>query len=132
MVIVKVSVELLLDYSDGKDYTRNSDQKLIFASIASDEDAILTISNENKSRSKVIMRLDSISNFEEDKLSSSGELPFNDGLVESVLAFDVIPDKYKSEFKKILDLKKTTPGATNNAVTKSIVKKLNDWGITEI
>lgn len=130
--IVKVSVELLLDYSDGKDYTRNSDQKLIFASIASDEDAILTISNENKSRSKVIMRLDSISNFEEDKLSSSGELPFNDGLVESVLAFDVIPDKYKSEFKKILDLKKTTPGATNNAVTKSIVKKLNDWGITEI
>lgn len=130
--IVKVPVEQLLDYKDGKNYTRNSDQKLIFASIASDEDAILTISNDNKSRSKVVMRLDSISNFEEDKLSSTGESPFNDGIIENVIAYDVIPGKYKNEFKKILDLKKTTAGSTNNAVTKGIVEKLNDWGITEI
>ncbi len=129
--IVKVSVEELLEYSN-RDYSRNTDSKLIFASLANTEDAILTISKEDKTRPKVVMRLDRLSNFEEGRLMDSGEMPYNDGLVSEVLAYDIISKEYLDDFKGILGRPKTSPGHPENAVTKGMVNKLHKWGITEI
>lgn len=129
--ITKVPVEELLDYQP-RDYSRYADAKLIFASIANDDDALLTVSRENKTRPKVVMRMDTISSFEEGKLMDSGVLPFNEKLASEFLAFDIIPSKYKHQFDGILDKIKSFVGYPTNTVTKPMVNTLHLWGINEI
>ena len=129
--IVKVSIEELLEYTN-REYSRNTESKLIFATIANKDDAILTISKENKTRPKVLMRLDRLANFEERRLMDSGEMPYNEGLVSEILAYDVIPNEYIEDFKGILERPKTSPGHPENSVTKGMVNKLHLWGIKEI
>ena len=129
--IVKASVEELLEYNN-REYSRSTESKLIFASLANKDDAILSISKENKSRPKVVMRLDRLSNFEEERLMDNGELPFNDGLASETLAYEVIPQEYIDDFKGILDRPKTSPGFPENNVTRGMVNKLHLWGIKEI
>ena len=129
--IVKASVEELLEYQD-REYARYSGAKLIFASIANEDDIILTISKENKTRPKVVMRADSLSKFEDGRLLDSGTMPCNDGLMSEILAYEVIPAKYRSEFNGILDKKETQVGFQAGPSTKGIVNKLHLWGVTEI
>ncbi len=129
--IVKVSVEELLEYQN-RDYSRNTESKLIFASLANDDAAVLTISKEDKTKPKTLMRLDRVSNFKEGRLMDSGELPYNEGLLSEVLAFDVIPSEYIEDFKGILERPKTSLGYPENNVTRGMVNKLRLWGITEI
>ena len=129
--IVKVSVEELLEYQN-REYSRNTESKLIFASLANDDDAVLTISKEDKTRPRKLMRLDRVSNFKEERLMDSGELPYNEGLMSEVLAFDVIPSEYIEDFKGIMERPKTSLGYPDNNVTRGMVNKLHLWGITEI
>ena len=130
--IVKVSVEELLDYNNNREYSRYAESKLIFASLANKNDAILTIAKENKTRPKVQIRLDKLSFFEEGKLMNSGEMPYNEGLASEILGYDVIPYDQIKDFKGILDKPKTTLGQPENGVTKGMINKLRLWGITEI
>ena len=129
--IVKVSVEEILEYTN-REYSRYTDSKLIFATIANEGDAVLTISKEDKTRPKTLMRLDPLSIFEEERLTDSGVLPYNEGLASEILAYDVIPAEYLEDFKGIMDRPKTTLGYPDNTVTKPMVNKLHLWGITEI
>ncbi len=129
--IVKVSVEELMEYSNSE-YSRNTESKLIFATIAKEEDAVLTISKEDKTRPKNMMRLDRLSNMDEGKLLDSGDLPYNEGLASRILAFDVMPSEYLGDFTKILDRPKTSLGFPDNPVTKDVVNKLHLMGIKEI
>ena len=129
--IVKVSVEELLDYKS-TEYSRYAESKLVFASIAKEGDAVLTISKEDKNRPKVMMRLDKLSNFEESRLMDSGELPYNEGLASEILAYEIIPNADIEDFKGILDRPKTSLGYPDNPVTKGMINKLHLWGITEI
>lgn len=129
--IVKVPVEELLDYQN-REYFRNTESKLIYASLANDDDAVLTISKENKTRPKTLMRLDCVSSFKENRLNDSGELPYNEGLMSEILAFDVIPSEYKEDFQGLMERPKTTLGYPLNTVTKGMVNKLHLWGIKEI
>jgi hypothetical protein len=105
---------------------------LIFASVAKKDDAILTISKEDKSKPRTMMRLDMLSNFEEGKLLDCGELPYNEGMMDKILAYDVIPHEAIGDFKGILDRPKNSLGHTNNAVVVGMVNKLHLWGIKEI
>lgn len=129
--IVKVSVEELLKYTN-REYSRNMESKLIFASIADKNDAIITISQEDKARGKVVIRLDQLSNIEEGRLMDSGKMLFNEGLISKVLAYDIIPSRYIEEFKGILDKPRTIAGYPENSATKRIIEKLHRWGIIEI
>lgn len=129
--VVKVSVEELLEYTN-REYSRNMENKLIFASIADQNDTIITISKEDKTRGKVVMRLDRLSSVEEGRLMDSGKMLFNEGLISKVLAYDVIPSRYIEEFKGILDKPRTIAGYPENSVTKRIIEKLHRWGIIEI
>lgn len=129
--IVKVSVEELLEYQD-REYSRNTKSKLIFASIANDDAAVLTISKEDKTKAKALMRLDRVSNFKEQRLMDSGEQPYNEGLMGKVLAFDIIPDEYVEDFKGILERPKTLLGYPESNTTRDMVNKLHLLGITEI
>ena len=129
--IVKASVEELLDYSS-REYSRYAESKLIFASIAKGNDAVLTISKEDKTKSKVVMRLDSLSKFDEGKLMDSGKLPYNEGVVGQALTYEIIPNEHIDFFSGILDKPKTTPGFPKNSNTKNMINKLHSWGINEI
>lgn len=129
--IVKVSVEELLEYRN-TEYSRNTENKLIFASLAKKDDAVLTISKENKTRPKKMMRLDKLSNYDEERLMDSGEMPYNEGLASEILGYDVIPSEFIEDFKGILDRPRTSLGYPENTVTKGMVNKLHLWGITEI
>ena len=130
--IVKVPIEELLEYNINRDYSRNTDYKLIFATIANKNDAILTIAKENKTKPKTIMRLDKLSNIEVERLTGDGEIPYNEGLISKILAYDVIPSKNLPDFKNILDRPKTFAGYPKSDATKDIVNRLHLWGICEI
>lgn len=129
--IAKVPVEELMDYQQ-RDYSRHADSRLVFASIAYPDDAVLTISKEDKTHPKVVMRLDQLSTFEEGKLMDQGQMPFNDGLMSEIMAYEVIPAKYVHEFDGILDRKKNFIGYPANNVTKPMVNTLHLWGVKEI
>ncbi len=129
--IAKVPVEELLEYQQ-RDYSRNADSKLVFASIANADDAIMTISKENKTRPKVVMRLDYLSTFDEGKLMDPGMMPYNEGLMSEIMAYEIIPAKYIHDFDGILDKKKSFIGYPANDVTKPMVNTLHLWGVKEI
>jgi hypothetical protein len=129
--IVKVPVEELLDYQH-RDYSRYAESKLVFATIADDDDAIMTISKEDKTRPKVVMRLDHLSSFDEGKLMDPGQLPYNEGLMSEIMGYEVIPAQYVPDFEGILDKKKTFIGYPANNVTRPMVNTLHLWGINEI
>jgi hypothetical protein len=115
-----------------REYSRHADSKLMFASIAGDADAIMIISKENKTHPKVVMRLDHLSSFDEGKLMDPGQLPYNEGLMSEVMAYEIIPAKYVPDFEGILDKKKTFIGYPANNVTKPMVNTLHLWGVKEI
>lgn len=129
--IVKVLVKELLEYQN-REYSRNTESKLIFASLAKDDDAVLTISMEDKTKPKTLMRLDLVSIFNEGRLNDCGERPFNEGLMRVVLAYDIIPNGDIEDFKVILGRPKTSLGYPVNDITRKVVDKLHQWGIKEI
>ena len=129
--IVKVPIEELLDFNS-REYTRNQDCRLIFASLAGEDDAVLTIAKENKSRPKTFMRLDRLQNFETGRLTDSGEIPYNEGLAGEILAYDIVPGEYIDDFRGIIDRPKSSLGQSSASGTKSITNKLHLWGINEI
>ena len=129
--VVKVPVEELMDYQQ-RDYSRNADSKLLFASIAKPEDGVMTISKENKTRPNVVMRLDYLSKFDEGKLMDPGTLPYNEGLMSEIMAYEIIPAKYLHDFDGILDKKRTFIGYPANNVTRPMVNALHLWGVKEI
>ena len=129
--IVKVPVEELLYYQH-RDYSRYAESKLVFATIADNDDAIMTISKEDKTHPKVVMRLDHLSSFDEGKLMDPGQLPYNEGLMSEIMGYEVIPAQYVPDFEGILDKKKTFIGYPANNVTRPMVNTLHLWGINEI
>lgn len=129
--IVKVFVEELLEYKN-RDYARNTESKLVFATIANEKDAILTISKEDKARPKVFMRLDRLSTFESERLADSGKRTYNDGLASAILAYEVIPNEYLEEFNGIMEKPRTSLGYPKSPTTQEMINKLHLWGVNEI
>ena len=78
------------------------------------------------------MRADSLSNFEETRLMDGGELPYNEGLMGEILAYEVIPAKFVAEFEGVLNKPKTSLGYPDNALNSGIINRLHEWGIREI
>lgn len=64
------------------------------------------------------MRADSLSKFEDGRLLDSGTMPCNDGLMSEILAYEVIPAKYKSEFNGILDKKENSGWLPSRTINK--------------
>ncbi len=129
--IVRVPIKELLGTTN-REYARNTDSKLIFASIAKLDDAVLTISLENKTRPKALMRLDTVSKLEEDHITGGGNLPCNEGLMGKVLAFDVIPSEHKDLFSSVLDNTKSFLGYPASPYTQTMIDQIHAWGIEEI
>ena len=129
--IVKIPVEELLDFNSGE-YARNQDCRLIFASLAGEDDAVLTIARESKSRPKTFMRADTLRNFEAGRLTDKGDIPYNEDLAGEILAYDIIPSEHIDDFKGIVDRPRTSLGQSSASGTRGMINKLHLWGINEI
>lgn len=129
--IVKIPVEELLDFNSST-YARNQESRLIFASLAGEEDGVLTIAKESKSKPKTFMRVDRLQNFETGRLTDKGEIPYNEDLAGEILAYDIIPSEHLGDFKGIIDRPKTSLGQSSASGTRGMINKLYLWGINEI
>lgn len=128
--IVKVPVNELIEFQE-RDYSRYNDSKLFFASIAHNNDAIMTIGRENKGKQKTFIRLDSIKTIEEGKLMDSGQQPCNEGLISDVISYDIVPHNELSIFAQMLDRPKTSVGAAFYSLKSDVKEKLLSWGHCE-
>lgn len=116
--VAKVPVRELLSYDDSRVYSRFPDANLIFASIASAEDALLLATKDSK-KQKVSIRVDDLSKFEERKLTSKGEVVCNQDLFTDVVLYEIIPAAQKSDFKFVSNFKETTTGSVYSDGTKA-------------
>ncbi len=126
--IVRVPVCELIEFQE-RDYARYNDSKLLFASIAHEDDAIMTIGKENKGKQKPFIRLDSITCFDEGKLMDSGQQPCNEGLISDVISYDIVPKSEIPLFANMLDRPKTSVGTALEAVKSDVREKLLSWDI---
>lgn len=129
--IVKIAVEELLSFSN-REYSRYDESRLLFASIAGENDAVLTICRDNKRMEKVMMRVDSLSSFDVERLTNKGRCSFNDNLFSEILAYDIIPEAELERFEPITDKPKTIVGYAATENNRQMVRKLHEWGIDEI
>lgn len=129
--VVRVPVEEILKF-DNSPRKRFADAKLIFASIAAEDDFVLSIFEENKNSSRIVMRADRVDSFEEGNLQDIGSTPCNDQFIGNVLAYDIIPRNMADKFEGIIGLDRTRSGHTANERTQPMVDLLHELGITEI
>lgn len=129
--IVKIAVEELLNFYN-REYSRYDESRLLFASIAGENDAVLTICRDNKRMEKVMMRVDSLSMFDVERLMSKGRSCCNDNLFSEILAYEIIPEAELERFEPIMDKPKTIVGYAATEHNSSMVRKLHEWGVDEI
>lgn len=127
--IAKVPMNEILKFEDSKSYTRHSGPKLIFASIAHDDDALLSLTEEDKAAGRTMMRIDTLAGIEETKLADRGGRFYNEGLARRVMQIDIIPAGEKEIFENILDKDKRSLGQPVKTISNDIKLGLLKLGI---
>ena len=126
--VCRIPIAILLDKEDYQTNARYSEKKLVFAEIASEDDLLMSIGL--RKRIGESMRFDTVGNLVlKETLTSVGE-PVCCASFESYVQFDIVPAKYKSDFKECTDLNMKQPG---RSITKNkddkFCKKLKKLGI---
>lgn len=127
--VAKVPVEQLLKFDDYREYSRNTKTKLIFATIANERDAIATVSREYKSKGRVMIRIDRISELEEGSLTSTGERFYKEGIGE-VVSYEVIPNEQLEGVSALMEKDARSIGMPVATLSLEIKKQLAKWGIS--
>ena len=129
--VAKVPVAEILKFDDNSSYTRYSDARLIFASLAHADDAIMSVTEENKGAyGRAMMRIDTLSGIKESKLADYGERFYNEGMARRIIQIDVIPHEYKRLFGYIVDKDKRTLGFPAKTLAADIKLALVKVGIS--
>lgn len=126
--IAKVPVREIMKFDDYKDYTRYSGSRLLFAAIATDDDAIVSVTEEDKTGHRVMVRADRISHIEKCRMADCGDRLYNEGIASRSLAYEILPANELPVFKNILDRDARTLGfplATISADMKSRLSNIN-------
>ena len=127
--IVKVPVESLLKLGTGV-YSRSAESRLMFATIASSSDAILTVMMDSKARSKAVMRLDRLKHFEEGRITDGGGVAFKENLMSHPIDFEIIREEDLKDYSTILDMSPKMVGWPVNDTTMGIASQLSSIGVT--
>lgn len=127
--IVKVPVAQLLKCGNGS-YSRYSESRLMFASIAGKGDAILNIIKDNKTRSQTLMRLDRLRNYPEGRITDSGTVVYKESLLGRPIDFEIINENDLGFYTTIIDMPPKHLGWNVNETTKPIVTQLTQLGVT--
>jgi len=126
--IVKVPVAQLLKCGSGS-YSRYSGSRLMFASIAGKDDAILNIVRDNKTRSHTLMRLDRLKNYPEGRITDGGGVVYKESLLGHPIDFEIINEKDLGLYSTIIDMSPKHLGWSVNETTMPIVNQLTTMGI---
>ena len=127
--IVKVPVSELLKCGSGS-YSRYAGSRLMFASIAGKNDAILNVVKDNKTRSHTLMRLDRLKNYPEGRITDGGGVVYKESLLGHPIDFEIINEKDLGFYTTIIDMSPKHLGWNVNETTMPIVNKLTTMGIT--
>lgn len=127
--VSKVPVRELLQFKDNKEYSLNTESPLLFASIAPDEDALVSLTREDKAKNRVMVRVDTISRIRPARLQDKGQRLYNEGLAREVLAYHIAPQKDLGAVAVLLDRDARTVGKALEAVSQKTRTALAKWGI---
>lgn len=127
--IAKIPVREIMQFDGRNDYIRYTGSKLLFASIASDADGLITVSEEDKAGHRQMVRVDTIANIDKCRLPDSGERVYNEGIATSVLKYEIAPADSLSHVSNILNKDARTLGFPLPSVTPDIRKWLKKWGV---
>lgn len=122
--IAKVRIDELLDYSDNQTYARYADSNVIFASIAKPGDALLCVSREDSRQRRAMLRIDSLANIPECKLSDYGNRIYNENMASEILQVDIIPSAYVDYFGELLNQDKRSLGKPTKTTKTEFRNKL--------
>ncbi|MGM9713264.1 MAG: helix-turn-helix domain-containing protein [Prevotella sp.] len=129
--VAKVPMDEILRFDDRTTYSRYSDANLIFASIAHDDDALMSVTEEGKGAAgRTMLRIDSLTGIEEAKLGDYGGRFYNEGLARRVIQIDIIPCEMKDIFVNVLDKDKRSLGLPARTISDDIKLGLQKAGIT--
>lgn len=126
--MTKVPMREILRMEDNRSYNRFTGAQLVFASIATDDDMLVSLTDEDKkTRSRHMVRVDHIANIEPGKLAQRGSRLWNDGISRPGVRYEVIPSRAGTEpLKGLLDRDARSLGmplATSPAETKDFLKR---------
>ena len=127
--IVKTPVAQLLKYGSGT-YSRYAGSRLMFATIAGKDDAVLNVVRDNKTRSQVVMRLDRLKNYPEGRITDGGSVVYKESLLGCPIDFEVIPESDLDLYSTIIDMPAKHLGWNVNETTRPIVNQLTQIGVT--
>lgn len=129
--VAKVPVHEIMKFADNHSHSRYNQANLIFASIAHNDDALMTVTEEDKGKTgRVMVRIDSLSRIEDAKLSEYGERFFNEGLARRIVQIDVIPASDKAIFKHVCDQDMRTLGLPVRTLSADLKEGFAKLGIT--
>ena len=126
--VAKVPVEQLLKYDDYRDYSRNTKSKLAFATIAGAEDAIVSVSRESKNKSRLMVRMDRLSELEDGTLNSTGDRFYKEGIGE-VVRYEVVPHDQLEGVEVLMDKDARSVGMPLATLSPEVKRQLAKWGI---
>ncbi len=109
--ILRVAVGDLLDKKLNKEYKRYAQEKVVFASPARKDDALLTVMSDAPDRSSY--RLDDVRNLKEGNMLAKGDF-ISVAVVAKVIQCDIVPADKKRLFKRIYNQKFTSVGPNLN------------------
>ncbi len=116
--VLKVPMQELLERTEGREYKRFGSERVIFASPAQKDDALLLVQRELPDR--LGFRMDDLEQIKESGMRSKGE-PVTSVEPAGVLMCEIIPAGEKPRFQRICNLRRTSIGP--NLIT--------EWGRPE-
>lgn len=110
----KTPLREIMKYKDRSShyYFYDPNNTLIFATIANNDDALVTLSLENK-KNRLVARVDNIKNIHEGNPNNPGAHLFAQNLA-SITSYECIPADEVDQFSKILNMKDTFSGSPIN------------------
>lgn len=129
--VSKVPVKELLKFDDYKEYSRNGNQRIVFASIAFDTDGLLSI-NREKGKDRAVVRVDSVADIEPGRLQDNGQKLYNDGLAKDTIAFEIVPADSMDEAAGIVAMGTKKLGCPVKTAPESVKTLLKKCGLEDV
>lgn len=125
-----VLVRELLRFDDYREYIRFTGAKLLFATIAMKDDALISVNKEDNSKGRIMVRVDALSNLDPGRLQVKGQRLWKEGISKEVCAYEIAPEKEQSILSGILNRSDTTLGQPLKTSPQDVKDSLKRCGIS--
>ena len=125
-----VPVRELLRFDDYREYIRFTGAKLLFATIAMANDALISVNKEDNSKGRIMVRVDTLSNIEPGRLQDKGQRLWKEGISKEILAYEIAPASEQTVLSGILNRNDTTLGQPLKTSPKDVKDCLKRCGIS--